>query len=116
MAKNRFKTDHPFTKKQLQAVQRELSKVSTAIIESTQLRGLPAREGYFDIDLLHSPYSNSVFLSYWQSVNDRPANFLVAIESDGSVDYTPRTNYEFENLSDRVHFFNNLNPIDFRTA
>jgi hypothetical protein len=116
MAKNRFKTDHPFTKNQLVSLQRELSKVSTAIIETTQLQGFPAKAGYFDIEVLHSPYSNTVFLSYWENVQNRPKSFVVAIESDGSVDHTPRSTYEFETLSDRVHFFNTLFQIEFKKA
>lgn len=112
---NKIKTSHPFTVKQLKALNTELQKVSNT--EIVALRGvkIPAKENYADVDILHSPYTLDVFLRYMDITNpSNPKSEIYSISKTGKVDYKARLNMKFNNFSDRIHFFNNLISVEFK--
>ena len=117
MATKKIKSDHPFTKKQLAALNKEVQKLTD--VEITGMKGvkrsLPETSGnYTDIKVLHSPYILDVFLEFTDiSDPDYPKFETYKIDANGEVDYFVKRNMEFDSLSDRVAFFNELMPVKF---
>jgi len=109
-----IKTNHAFTLQQLAVLNQELKKISTDKIVALRGSKIQAKENYIDIEVLHTPYMLDVFLSFVDISDAQYPKFMMyKIDSKGNIDYEPRKNMNFENLSDRVHFFNTLQPIKF---
>jgi hypothetical protein len=108
-------TNHPFTTKQLKALNDWLKKISNNQI--TALRspaGISSKKDYSDIKLLHSPYLNDVFLSYWDMKEiSYPKSRMIMFSPDGSVEMDPKKKMQFESLTARVEFFGNLEIVKF---
>jgi hypothetical protein len=104
-------TNHPFSKKQLESLQKELNKISDIeiVLKGVQKKSV---DSITDIKLLHSPYALDVYLSFTQVVDSAVKFELYAIKTDGTVDYKPRRNMEFKSLDDRIHYFNTLQEIN----
>lgn len=116
MAQVKIKSNHPFTKRQLESLNKELSKISSVEIQA--LRGftdLPTQnKNITDIKILHSPFMLAVFLDFTDySVPDHPQYETYKIDADGSIDYNIKRSMKFNSLADRVSFFNQLTPIQF---
>lgn len=112
---NNIKTNHPFTKKQLEVLNSELKRISDNKISVLRGFKFSAKENYTDIEISHSPFNLDVFLSFMDiTLGDNPKSEFYAISPSGKIDKNIRQNLEFENLSDRVHFFNNLIPVKFK--
>jgi predicted transport protein len=112
---NKIKTDHPFTVKQLTALNKELKKVSNTEISVLRGVNIPAKENYADVDVLHSPFTLDVFLSFMDlTIPSNPKSEIYSISTTGKVDYKVRLNMKFHNFSDRIHFFNNLFSVEFK--
>lgn len=109
-----LKSNHAFTKQQLEILNQELQKISTDKIVALRSPKVQAKENYIDIEVLHTPYMLDVFLSFVDITDaEYPKFMMYKIDSKGSIDYEPRKNMNFETLSDRIHFFNTLQPIKF---
>lgn len=109
------KTNHPFTKAQLQSLNKELQKISTVkVVPAMRGKKLPALNNYADIQVKHSPFSLDVYLSFMDfSTPDYPKSQLYQIDAKGNVNKNIRSEMNFDTLSDRVSYFGNLEPIDF---
>lgn len=110
----KIQTNHPFTKAQLNELQKQLNIISDIEITATNLKGLPGKNGYFDIQILSSPYTTDVFLSFWEKEFNGPKNYMYSINTQGQLNQKPKSSLEFQTLADRVHFFNTLEPINFK--
>lgn len=110
----KIQTNHPFTKAQLNELQKHLNTISNIEIQATNLKGLPGKNGYFDIEILHSPYTTDVFLSFWETATNGPKSYIYSIDTIGSVNKNPKATLEFKTFADRIHFFNTLENIDFK--
>lgn len=112
----KVKTNHPFSKIQLRKLNEELKKISN--VEVVALRGvsIPGKNNNFtDIKITHSPFMLDIFLSYMDLTNpDKPKSFMLKIDTAGKVDYEVRKNMIFNNLGDRVSFFNSLTPVELK--
>ncbi len=112
----KVKSNHPFSKVQLQKLNEELKKV--ADVEVVALRGpaIPGKNNNFtDIQVLHSPYMLDVFLSYMDlSIPDRPKSFMLKIDTAGKIDHDVRSKMSFNSLADRVSFFNSLVAVELK--
>ena len=111
---NRIKTNHNFTKSQLKALNNELTKVSNTEIVGMQGVSIPAKNNFDDVDVKRSPYTSDVFLSFIDiSVPDSPKSHVYSVSKLGIVDKDCRRTLQFKTFSDRVHFFNTLESIEF---
>jgi predicted transport protein len=107
-----IKSSHPFTIPQLKKLNEELSKISNTQIVA--LKGIPGKTNFIDIEILQSPFMIDVFLSFIDvSEPEHPKFKMYKIDAKGNVDYETKKNMEFNSLSDRVSFFNQLTPIKF---
>lgn len=114
MATQKIKTSHAFTKPQLISLNKELEKISNAKIIALRGVKIQAKENYSDIQIYNTPYSLDVFLSFTDmSVPEYPKFNTYKIESNGNIDYDAKANMKFNSLSDRITFFNTLQPIQF---
>lgn len=110
----KIRTDHPFTKAQLKALNAELEKISPAQIYGMRGVTIPSLPDYSDIDILHSVYDTNVFLSFMDITDpDYPKSRIYSIDMSGKVDYEARQNLSFKSLADRVEYFNSLEPVKF---
>lgn len=110
----KIKSNHPFSTKQLYSLNQELQKISETQIISLRGITIPAKKNYSDIKILKSPYYLSVFLSFIDiSDSTNPKFKMYSISIDGTVDYEVKQNMTFNNLSDRITFFNELEKIEF---
>ena len=110
----KIKTNHAFTKKQLEALNKELKTISK--IQVVALRGIeiPSKPQFSDINILKSAYTLDVFLTFIDLSNINYQEFKTyKISSSGAVDYEPKRKMEFKTLQDRVNFFTELYPIEF---
>lgn len=113
--KQQLKSDHPFTAKQLTALNKELEKLTD--VEIIPMRGtdIPqTKPDIIDIEIKHSPYIADVFLEFTDITNpEHPKYETYKIGADGKVDYFVKRNMKFNSLPDKVSFFNSLMPIKF---
>lgn len=111
---DKIKTNHPFTVKQLKSLNDELKKISNTQIISTRGLNIPGTNFIQDIKILRSSYLLDVFLTFTDmSVPEYPKFEAYGIDCKGTVNKSVKQTMKFETLSDRVHFFNNLQPIEF---
>jgi len=105
----KIKTTHPFSKKQLQTLNKELQKISPAQIG---LNGLPTKQDFQDIKIMKSNTVKDVFLSFLDiSQPDHPKFILYRINTAGVLDKHPKVNLEFNSWSEKITFFNELEEI-----
>jgi hypothetical protein len=106
-------SNHPFTKPQLTALNKELKKISPAVVAMSG-KGFPSLPNYSDITIEHSPYMLDVFLSFYDITNpDYPKSHTYKIDAFGKVDYNPKLNMKFDGLNERLQFFGSLQKIEF---
>lgn len=110
----KIKTNHPFSRKQLETLNEELQKISNVEIVALRGPGIPGKSNDFtDIKITHSPYLLDIFLSYMDISNpDRPKSYMIKIDTSGNVDRNVRQTMSFNTLADRVSFFNSLLPVE----
>lgn len=110
----KIKTNHPFTVAQLKKLNEELSLISDTQIIGLKGVSIPGKKNFDDIRILHSPYLLDIFLSFSDlSDPERPKFETFGIKANGAIDKKIRQTMEFETLSDRVHFFNTLQLVNF---
>lgn len=113
----KIKSNHPFTKAQLVTLNKELNKISKATVVPA-MRGttLPAlNDNFLDIQVLHTAYGLEIYLSFIDVTNsDYPKSNLYQIDAKGNLDKDIRKTLEFDSLADRVNYFSNLEPINFK--
>lgn len=113
MAK-KIKTNHAFTKKQLEALNKELQKISPNQIKGLKGVNIKAKKDFTEIKVLKSAYLLDVFLSFLDITDaDYPKYRMYKISSSGEVNYEAKKSLEFNNFSDRISFFNELEEIKF---
>ena len=112
----KVKTDHPFSKLQLQKLNQEIKKISNVEVVSLRGPSIPGKNGNFtDIQILHSPFLLDIFLSYMDiSLPDRPRSVMIKIDTSGNVDSDARGKMTFNSLADRVSFFSSLIPVELK--
>lgn len=112
----KIKSNHPFTIMQLHTLNKELKKISNTQIVSLKAVVIKGNPNYSDIQILKSAYTLDVFLSFTDvSIPEEPKFNTYKIDASGKIDYEPKRNMNFKNISDRVSFFNTLEPIKFYT-
>lgn len=110
----KIKTNHVFTKRQLQSLNEELLKVSNSEVIALRGVNIEPKKDFADIEILKSPYVLDVFLSFLDISNpDFPKFNLIKINEAGEIDYEPKKTMQFNSLADRITFFNELEPINF---
>jgi hypothetical protein len=110
----KIKSNHPFSVIQLSVLNKELKKISNFEVVSLKGISISGKKNFADINVLKSPYSLDVFLAFTDvSIAERPKYNTIKIGINGDVDYDTKRNLEFNNLADRVSFFNSLEPIEF---
>jgi hypothetical protein len=108
-----LKTNHPFSLKQVKSLNEELQKISNTTIGLKGIK-IPGKNNIQDIEISRSSYVLDVFLTFTDmSVPEYPKFECYGIATSGKVNKAIKQTMEFQNLSDRVHFFNNLQPIEF---
>lgn len=105
-----FKTN----KKQITSCQNVLN----GLVDKSHSKGLSgvSENQVSDVELLKSNYSDSVFIRYSQlqvvgEYVGKSVNYIEITPSGTSIEHA-ESKLKFESLSDRVHFFNSLYPIE----
>lgn len=110
----KIKTNHAFTKKQLESLNVELKKISNVQIQALRGIEIPSLDNFADIEILKSNFLLDVFLKFLDVSNpDYPKSFLYQIDTKGFVNKHAKQTLEFNNFQDRITFFSDLEPIEF---
>lgn len=99
-----------FSAQQLQVLNRELQNVWNDT-------GFGFTTGSPVVAVMASDYSTDAFLRVIQDVVDGndvgTETRYIRITFEGEADHDPQRNMYFQNVADRVHFFNSLYPVSY---
>jgi hypothetical protein len=104
-----MKTDHPLTQDQIAVTLILLEKLNQVIEEKKDNDII-----YQDIKVLGSDYTRDIFIHFEKIImktEPDPDTIYWKISPDGTLDDDALHNMEFESMSDKVHFFNQLFEI-----
>lgn len=105
-----MKADHFLSNMQIEVIYLLLDKINKTI-EETQFLDL----SYSDIKVLGSDYTTDVFVSFVKTntgASQSTETFYWGVDVNGNLNDNAFKTMQFNNIADKVHFFNSLYEIE----